>query len=427
LTFALKDLLEGSFPFVWVQGELANFSRPSSGHIYFSLKDAESSIAAVWFKSNQNEAESFDPLTGEVFEDGPRPGLAGRLENGMELLCAGRLTVYPPRGSCQIVVELMQEAGKGGLRLQFELLKAELAQKGYFDPQRKRSLPSLSRRVAVITSPTGAAVHDFLRISGLRGLPAEIRLYPALVQGDEAPAAVAAALRTAYAENWAELIVLIRGGGSQEDLSAFNSREAAQAVFESPVPVLSGIGHEVDTTLADLVADVRAATPTHAAQILWPERRELAQRVDECETALRRALQRRLQMAEQQILDQERRLRLLSPSGRLEKIEILLGIFARRLFRFMPRYLERKEKNVESAARNLSVAMPQALDKREKRLDDYCLRLQCFDPMLPLRRGYVFVNRADGSLLRSSKEAGVGERLDLRMVDGVVPVVVTTK
>ncbi|MDR2826108.1 MAG: exodeoxyribonuclease VII large subunit, partial [Deltaproteobacteria bacterium] len=157
LTLALKSLLEGEFPFVWVQGQLANFSRPSSGHLYFSLKDAESSLAAVWFKGNQQESENFDPLTGEVFENGPRPGLAGKLENGMELLCAGRLTVYPPRGSYQLVVELVQEAGKGQLQLQFELLKAELAKKGYFDPQRKKTLPSNPRRVAIITSPSGAA------------------------------------------------------------------------------------------------------------------------------------------------------------------------------------------------------------------------------------------------------------------------------
>jgi exodeoxyribonuclease VII large subunit len=232
-------------------------------------------------------------------------------------------------------------------------------------------------------------------------------------------------LRAACAENWAELIVLIRGGGSQEDLSAFNSREVAQAVFESRPPVLSGIGHEVDTTLADLVADVRAATPTHAAQILWPERRELAQRIDEYDAALHLAVQKRLRAAEQRIADQEGRLRLLAPSGRLEKIETLLGVFARRLIKFMPRYLELKEKAAEAASRNLPGAMLQELDEYKKRLDDYCLRLQCFDPLLPLRRGYVFVNRADGSLLRSSKEAEAGERLNLRMVDGVVPVVVS--
>jgi exodeoxyribonuclease VII large subunit len=426
LTLALKNLLEGEFPFVWVQGQLVNIARPSSGHLYFSLKDAESSIAAVWFKGNQQEAENFDPLTGEVFADGPHPGLAGRLENGMEALCAGRLTVYPPRGSYQIMVELMQEAGKGRLQLQFELLKAELARQGYFDPQRKKRLPPDPRRVALITSPSGAAVHDFLRISATRGLPGEIRLYPALVQGDGAPLSIAEALWKASSENWAELIVLIRGGGSQEDLWAFNSREVAQAVFESALPVLSGIGHEIDTTLADMVADVRAATPTHAAQILWTERRELVQRLDDYEIALRKAFAERLTRAEHLVSAQEQRLRLLAPHGRLEKAEFLLNAFTRRLSECMRLNLDRKARTLEPDSQKLLTLMSQKLDQRGTRLENLVLRLRRFDPVLPLRRGYAFINKADGSLLRSSKEARVGEHLELRLVDGAVPVVVTT-
>jgi exodeoxyribonuclease VII large subunit len=405
LTLALKNLLEGEFPFVWVQGQLANLSRPSSGHIYFSLKDAESTLAAVWFKGSQQESESFDPLTGEVFDGGPRPGLAGKLEDGMEVFCAGRLTVYPPRGSCQIVVELVQEAGKGSLQLQFELLRAELAQKGYFDQQRKKTLPSNPRRIAVITSPSGAAIHDFLRIAANRGLPGEIRLYPALVQGADAPSSIAAALRLVFAEGWAEVIALIRGGGAQEDLWAFNSREVAQAVYDSKIPVLSGVGQEVDTTLADMVADVRAATPTHAAQILLTERRELAQRIDDCEAALQHVLKNRLNQAEHIIHAQEQRLRLLAPLGRLEKAEILLGAAQQRLFRFMP----------------------QKLDSHAKQLENIEARLNGLNPELPLRRGYAFIKTQSGSILRSSKEAREGEYLGLCMVDGVVPVVVTKK
>jgi exodeoxyribonuclease VII large subunit len=427
LTLALKSLLEDEFPFVWIQGQLANISRPSSGHLYFSLKDAESSIAAVWFKGNQQETENFDPLTGEVFENGPRPGLAGRLENGMEVLCAGRLTVYPPRGSYQIVVELVQEAGIGRLQLQFELLKAELARQGYFDPQRKKKLPADPRRVALITSPSGAAVHDFLRISATRGLPGEIRLYPALVQGDEAPVSIAEALRKASAENWAELIVLIRGGGSQEDLWAFNSREVARAIFESALPVLSGVGHEIDTTLADMVADARAATPTHAAQILWPERRELAQRLDDYEIALRKALAVHLIRAEQLVSAQEQRLHLLAPFGRLDKAEFLLKVFTQRLSGCMRLNIDRKAGVFEPGSQKLREVMSQKLDKRGTQLDNLALRLQCCDPVLPLRRGYAFINKADGSLLRSSKEARAGEHLQLRLVDGVVHVVVTIK
>jgi exodeoxyribonuclease VII large subunit len=266
-----------------------------------------------------------------------------------------------------------------------------------------------------------------LRIAANRGLPGEIRLYPALVQGEEAKLSIADALRLVSAEKWAELIVLIRGGGAQEDLWAFNSREVAQAVFECASPVLSGIGHEVDTTLADMVADVRAATPTHAAQLVWPERRELVQRIDDYEIALQQALQLRFTLAEQSILAQEQRLRLLAPLGRLEKAEIMLGAFAQRLFRFMPQLLDQKERDLEAVFQNLAQAMLQKLDKQDKQLENFDLRLQGLDPVLPLRRGYAFINKADGSLLRSSKEVSPGEYLELRMVDGVVPVVVTKK
>ncbi|MDR1124902.1 MAG: exodeoxyribonuclease VII large subunit [Deltaproteobacteria bacterium] len=427
LTRAVKSLLEGQFPFVWVQGEISALSRPSSGHIYFSLKDEEASLAAVWFRGNQQAEEAFDPLTGEVYAGGPRPGLAARLENGLEVICAGRLTVYPPRGGYQIVAELVQEAGKGRQQIEFELLKAELAAKGYFDPQRKKALPLRPRRVAVITSPSGAAVHDFLRIAGPRGLASEIRVYPSLVQGDAAPAGLAAALGRACAEGWAEVLVLIRGGGSLEDLWAFNSRKVAEAIFASPLPVLSGVGHEVDVTLADLVADLRAATPSHAAQLLWPERRELAQRVDELEMRLQAAVQAQLGRFEKKLAAREQILRLLSPLNRLEKAALALESLTRRLTAAVPASLDKKERGFRGCLASLERAMPQRLDLVGRSLENFSLRLAGLDPQLPLRRGYALVKKADGGILRSSVEASPGDGLELCLVDGTVPVVVANE
>lgn len=427
LTQAVKSLLEGKFPFVWVQGELASLSRPSSGHIYFSLKDEEASLSAVWFRGNQQEAESFDPLTGEVYEGGPRPGLAARLENGMEVICAGRLTVYQPRGGYQIVAELVQEAGKGRLQIEFELLKAELAAKGYFDPQRKRGLPARPRRVAVVTSPSGAAIHDFLRIAGPRGLASEIRLYPSLVQGDAAPARLAAAMSRACADGWAEVLVLIRGGGSLEDLWAFNSREVAEAIFNSSLPVLSGVGHEVDVSLADLVADLRAATPSHAAQLLWPERRELAQRVDELEMSLQTAMQLGLGRAESRLAAREQILRLLSPLNRLERASLALENLARRLTATLPARLEKKERDFNACLAAFERGLPRRLELSGQSLENLSLRLAGLDPQLPLRRGYAFVKKPGGGLLRSRAEAKPGDSLELWLVDGTVPVVVSGK
>ena len=300
LTEQLRRSLEGRFPFVWVRGEVSNLSRPGSGHIYFSLKDQDAQLQCVWFRGQQRQAEqgqSFDPLTGEVF-DSPRPSPLELLRNGLDMLCAGRISVYAPRGQYQMLVELVQPAGQGLLAQAFEERKRRLAEAGYFAQERKRLPPWNPQRVALITSPSGAAVHDFLELARDRGSGAQIRLFPASVQGEEAAPEIVRALETANEQNWAQVIVLIRGGGSLEDLWAFNEESVAEAVFHSRLPVVAGIGHEVDVTLADMTADLRAATPSHAAQLLWPLRAELRQRLDESEAALRRAFAARLEREE---------------------------------------------------------------------------------------------------------------------------------
>lgn len=187
LTAQIKHAVEAGFPYVWVQGEVTNVSRPASGHVYFSLKDENAQLQAVWFKGNQRERETFDPLTGEVFENGPRLSLAGTLRNGQQVICAGRLTVYAPRGGYQLVVELVQDSGEGQLHLALEALRRKLDAKGYFSLERKRPLPEHPRRITVITAPRGAAIRDFLRLSGERGTGSAIRIHPVPVQGDEAP------------------------------------------------------------------------------------------------------------------------------------------------------------------------------------------------------------------------------------------------
>ncbi|MDR2050550.1 MAG: exodeoxyribonuclease VII large subunit [Deltaproteobacteria bacterium] len=402
LTAILRQRIEGAFPFVWVRGQLSNLSRPASGHVYFSLRDEESVLAGVWFRGQQRDRESFDPFTGEVYADGPRPGLAARLENGMEIVCAGRLSLYAPRGVYQLVAEFVQESGKGRRQLEFELLKLELAQKGYFDPLSKRALPLHPRRVALITSPAGAAVHDFLRIARNRGLPAQIRIHPSLVQGEGAAAEMVRAFAAAREQGWAEVIVLLRGGGSLEDLWAFNSREVVEAVRNSPVPVLCGVGHEVDVTLADLAADLRASTPSHAAQLLFKERRELAQAVDELELSLRGSLAGILRFLEQRLILLEKSLALLSPLGRLERAGLLLRAESGRLDSLMRAFLLQEE----------------------GRLKQEALRLSGLDPLLPLERGYALARGADGSLLRSRSGAVPGDKLDILFRDGALPVLV---
>lgn len=447
ITDSIKRTLEGGFPFIWVKGQVTNVSRPSSGHLYFSLRDANALLSCVWFKGNQRGEERFDPLTGEVFEEGPRPGIAKTLCDGQELLVAGRLNVYPPRGNYQLLVEVVQEAGLGTLFLQFEQRKRELEAKGYFASERKRELPKHPRRVAVITAPGGAAIQDFIRIANERGLGADIRLYPAPVQGDDAPPKLVEAVRKVCDEAWAEVLVLIRGGGSLEDLWAFNDDALAQAIFESSVPVLAGIGHEVDHTIADMTADVRAATPTHAAQLLWQERGVLMQAVDEYEMRLTRSWQQAMEKREAHVAALTKGLSWLSPEKRIDRWEGAFTDLGLRMQRAWGQYAERLDdalyritmraaaacgpdalqdrfRTTEVLFERLRRAGEQQLQKQEHLVERTTLQLEGLNPHLPLERGYSLVRLQDGTFLRSAGSVRKGDRLDVVVQDGSVQVTV---
>lgn len=449
MTRALKDVIEGQFPFVWVRGQVSNLSRPASGHAYFSLRDEEAVLPVVWFKGSQqglclSDTERYDPLTGEVLEG---EGGCAWLRDGADVLCAGRLTVYAPRGAYQLVAELVQDMGLGRLHLEFEALKIRLAALGWFDPGRKRPLPPDPKRVAVVTAPTGAAIRDFLLVGAGRGTGSEIRIYPALVQGEGAPCAIARALDAAGADGWAQVAVLIRGGGSIEDLWAFNTEEVAGAVVRSPLPVLCGVGHEVDTTIADMAADVRAATPSHAAQLLWPERSVLAQRADEADMALARAYGRFLEARAHRLGSLARALSWLSPKGRVERLAERLNDLTARAAKAGQAVLGRRAMVLEGlsarldrAARALPPAAASRLDALEGRLhlsagiglerasaklELLKARLDGLDPARSLKRGYALARKADGTFLRQVDEVSPGDRLDIIVRDGSVAASVT--
>ncbi|MDR0239866.1 MAG: exodeoxyribonuclease VII large subunit [Deltaproteobacteria bacterium] len=445
LTRQIRTGLEARFPFVWVRGEVSNLSRPSSGHVYFSLKDSEALLNCVWFKAAQRDSEGFDPLTGEVFFEGPRPSLARVMQDGEQILCAGRITVYAPRGGYQLVVEMAQPDGMGQLALAFEARKRKLAAQGYFAPERKRELPRHPLTVAVITAQGGAAIRDFLRIAEERGYGARIRVYPVPVQGATAAAAIAAALARVNAEGWAQVAVLIRGGGSLEDLWAFNEEIVADAVFASVIPVLAGIGHEVDTSMADMTADVRAATPSHAAQILWPLRSELAQRVDDLEIVLQRAHARCLEVAAMRLYALRQALRLLSPvkafgrkyeaaaqahAGMQRAIArilfekgVALEALSGDLENVSQRLLQSQSARLELLASRLERA--DMLERKERLLEQSVAVLRALDPHAPLQRGYALIYDDRSRLLRSVRDAKQDDPLRLRLRDGTVRAVVT--
>lgn len=422
LTQAVKDTLEADFPFVWVQGQVGNVSRPGSGHIYFPLKDERSSLDIVWFQSNQSGRMNIPP---------------DRLQTGLDILCAGRLTVYAQRGTYQVVAELVQDQGMGRLHLEFEALKKALSREGLFDPGRKRQLPANPQRVALITSPSAAALIDFLGLSHHRGLPGEIRIYPCQVQGKEAEETVASALEMADLEGWAQVAVLVRGGGSLEDLWTFNTETVARAVNACSIPVLTGIGHEVDTTIADLVADLRAATPSHAAQLLWPERSGFVQSIDDLETRLLRSWKTRLEREEVRLRALQQALGWLSPRRNLLRMQerlLTLGSRLRRQGLDMTRSRENTLQQLQSALlrwssayrwqrdedrralleSKLQTAVHNLLQNKEHHVQDCQTALNGLDPDLPLLRGYSLARLvSNGEILRRAEQVQPGDMLEI--------------
>ena len=465
LTEQLRRNIEGRFPFVWVRGEVGNLSRPASGHVYFSLKDNEAQLQCVWFRSHQRQGgagENFDPLTGEVYEHA-RPSPLELLRNGLDLLCAGRIAVYAARGQYQLVVELAQPAGEGQLALALEERKRRLSDAGYFARERKRTLPRDPLRVALVTSPDGAAVHDFLELARNRGSGAHIRLFPVAVQGGGAAPEIAATLREINRQGWAQVIVLIRGGGSLEDLWAFNEECLVEAVFRSDMPVLAGIGHEIDVCLVDMTADLRAATPSHAAQLLWPARSELWKSLDEAGAALLRGAQRGVSRVESQLREYERILQWRSPAQQHSRLSVQLEHLAAMFFGAAFRWLADKRsawERLESRRRAaltpdgiqalltrldwlnkaLDAAMARHGDRAEHELallqerlpkaahaladaaahrhEKLHMALESFNPLAPLSRGYALVRTMKGRLLRSVKQAEPGQEVEIRTSDG---------
>ncbi|MBR4742266.1 MAG: exodeoxyribonuclease VII large subunit, partial [Desulfovibrio sp.] len=289
LTEQLKQRLE-NYGTVWVQGEVAQFSASSRGHVYFDLKDEGAQLHCVWFSGSQcwRPRQQYHPLTGELLNSKNFVTVAD-LKQGGEFLLAGKLSIYAPRGNYQLIVEFIQRVGLGLLTQAFEQRKRKLEQMGYFLANRKRPLPINPRRVALITSKAGAAIKDFFCNARQRGLGSKIRLYDTLVQGGEAVEKIVRALELANEHRWAEVIVVIRGGGSLEDLWCFNEQPVVEAIFRSELPVLAGIGHERDYTLADMTADCRASTPTQAAILLWTAQSKLAQDIENSQQLLLRA------------------------------------------------------------------------------------------------------------------------------------------
>lgn len=425
LNRSVRLLLEQTLPLAWVAGEISNLTVAASGHWYFALKDKQAQVRCVMFRSRAM-ALDFRP------------------QEGMQVELRATPALYEARGEFQLNVDFMRRAGLGALFEQFERLKARLAAEGLFASERKRALPAFPRRIGIVTSPAAAALRDVLTTLRRRMPGIEVVLYPTPVQGEGAALQIAQALRKAGERAEVELLIVCRGGGSIEDLWAFNEEVVARAIAASPLPVISGVGHETDVTIADFVADRRAPTPTAAAELASPNRVELSARLQQLLRRLTRDVERTLQSGGQR-LDYAAR-RLVHPGQRLEKQRLLLRQLQGRLRQAWQRRSEQAEWRVAAAAqrlpqlrpdvatlqlrrRQLQQRMQTALQRRlelaQLQLQHLALRLQQLSPDAVLQRGYSIVETADGSVISDATQLQPEQTLRLRLAKGRAGVKVT--
>lgn len=381
INFYIKSIIEndGSLQFVLVTGEISNLTvHQRSGHIYLSLKDSNSVISAVMFAGNARR-------------------LKFRLENGMKVICRGRISVYEPSGRYQLYIEDMQPDGVGALTLAFEQLKKSLAQKGLFDNAHKKPLPKFPKTIGVITSPTGAAIQDITNIIRRRFPSADIVLAPVLVQGESASEQLVRAVNKFSASKIADVVIIGRGGGSAEDLWAFNDEQLAYAVYNCETPIISGVGHETDFTVCDFVADVRASTPSAAAELAVPDRQELMSYYFKQKQYISAMLDRKIKTAQLRLENQQRRMSASSPKLKAEQLEKQLSAKSEKLTRFMNIYISDKENKLIAAKG----------------------KLDGLNPINVLNRGYAIAEK-DEKIITSSKQLKDGDDFTVILSDGKI-------
>jgi exodeoxyribonuclease VII large subunit len=423
ITRSIKALLEQTYPMVWVRGEISNLRQPTSGHLYFTLKDSAAQISTVMFKGSLRHLRFT-----------PRDGLA--------VIGMGRLSVFEPRGTYQIILEYLDPAGAGAMQLAFERLKRQLADEGLFDPRHKKPLPFLPRKIAVITSPTGAVLHDTLRIVHQRFPNLPVVILPVRVQGESAAREIVQAIELVNTRSDVDVVILARGGGSLEDLQAFNTEAVARAIFASLLPVVSAIGHETDTTIADFVADCRAPTPSAAAEMVAPDKGALQIQHQKLQDRLKVALLRSAARCRQAL--QKLHLRLKDPRRRIQDLRLRLDDREHALTRAMGRCIRQRRDRLE---RSMLSLRPGLLSGRLQRIKagieqlDYKLlnsmynkyakaktewrtmdtRLRGLSPLAILARGYSITRRLpDGRIVRDSSQVASGRRVHVTLASGAL-------
>jgi len=420
----VRVLLERGLGSLWLEGEISNFSRPSSGHWYFSLKDAAAQVRCAMFRQ-RNMLCSFTA------------------RDGQKVLVRARVGLYEPRGEYQLIVDHMEDAGLGALKRQFEELSARLSAEGLFAPERKRPLPALPKRIGVITSPTGAAIRDILHVLARRFPAVGVLIYPVAVQGAQAAGEIIAALRLAGRRAECDVLILARGGGSLEDLWAFNDEALARTIVASPIPVISGIGHEIDFTIADFAADVRAPTPSAAAELVVPDADEWLAAFVRLGTQLRRGMLRRLDERRERLDWLTARAALVSPSARLIQQTLRLDEFEQRMCRALGSLLNARISQFRERESRLWKASPLArvrdaaarhaalllrlraaglehVRRAREHLLPLARTLNAVSPLATLERGYAIVSAEHGAILRNAADAPPGTVIEARLAKGII-------
>ena len=389
---------------VTVRGEVSGFKHHiPSGHWYFMLKDEDSAISCVMFRQNTMRA-------------------AIRPADGQSVVITGYIDVYPKNGTYQLYAMALREDGKGDMYARLEALKRKLFAEGLFNQARKKPLPLLPKKVAVVTSESGAAIRDIWNVSAKRNPSVPILLVPVTVQGEKAGSEIARGIRTAAAQPGIDVIIVARGGGSAEDLWCFNDEAVARAVAESPVPVVSGVGHEIDTTICDLAADVRAATPSNAAEIVFPDRKELAGRIRAMALVLSPAATGVIREAEKKVRDFRIRFSMLSPERRIAELTSGSALKRAALQHAMWIRMEETAGALQMAGRELNRAMDRRAENAGTAVDRLRERMNAINPMGVLNRGYALVYAGNGKLITRKKEADSEREMKVRFADGEIEV-----
>ena len=424
LNQTVRLLLEQEMGQVWISGEISNFSQPSSGHWYFTLKDDNAQVRCAMFR-NSNRRVTFRP------------------QHGQQVLVRANITLYEPRGDYQIIADSMQPAGEGLLQQKYEQLKEKLSAEGLFDPQFKQPLPSPASCIGVVTSRTGAALHDILQVLKRRDPALPVVIYPTAVQGDDAPAQIVRAIELANLREECDVLIVGRGGGSLEDLWSFNDERVARAIFASRIPVVSAVGHETDVTIADFVADLRAPTPSAAAEMVSRNQLELLRQVQSARQRLEMAMDYYLANRSRRFSQLQHRLQQQHPELRLARQQAVLDKLRQRMNTALDAQLRRAARRQQQLTQRLNQRSPQQriyqasariqqleyrltqsvrarLSDARERFGNAATHLEAVSPLSTLARGYSVSTTAEGKLVKQAKQLKSGDRLTTRLSDGVV-------